>query len=103
MKRYDETFKEVYEGLPTPVCGEKNVRHECYKCKLYSSDNIIRCGFIDALEAENLCIGVCPICGGITLEEEITSSNPGAMIECIEDNCDYRCNQFLDYQDFKRL
>lgn len=96
-------MKDLYNSLPTPACGSKEITGECYKCIFNQEDSIIRCDFIKALEEKNLYTGKCPICNGITLEEEITSSNPGAMTVCIEKGCDYRCNQFLDYEEFKRF
>lgn len=43
----------------------------------------------------------CPECGGLIIDEEITSSNPGAMTYCT--SCNYRMNQFLTWEDFKEM
>ncbi len=43
----------------------------------------------------------CPICNSRIQYQEITPTNPGAMTWCTNDNCDYRYNQFMNYEDFK--
>ena len=45
----------------------------------------------------------CPLCGNNMQYQEITSSNSGAMTWCTNKDCDYRYNQFLDYEDFKKF
>lgn len=90
-------MKKIFESLPMPKCGEKSTIG-CYDC-IGQND----CEFLQALDDKGLSMGTCPKCGGRMLEESITSSNPAAMAVCIEDNCDYKCNQFLSYEDFKTL
>lgn len=102
-EKYKANLKAKFKSLPLGLCKEKVNMKECHGCVFNEANSIIRCNYTTALDKENICTGTCPVCGGITLEEEVTSSNPGAMTECTNINCDYRCNQFLDYEDFKRL
>ena len=89
-------MKTIFESLPMPKCGEKSTEG-CYDC-IGQND----CEFLKTVnELPNMYLGTCPICGGTTMNEEITSTNPGAMTISMSDNCDYRCNQFLDYEDFR--
>ena len=91
-------MKKLFKSLPMPKCGKKSTQG-CYDC-IGKND----CNFLKALDIlHDMYLGTCPICGGTTMSEEITSSNPTAMTMCMEDNCDYRCNQFLDYEDFKEF
>ena len=103
IKKFSVDLKEKFRSLPLGLCKDKTDMKECSGCIFNKSNSIIRCGYIETLDKDNLCTSTCPICGSITLEEEVTSSNPGAMTECTNKDCDYRCNQFLDYEDFKRL
>ena len=43
----------------------------------------------------------CPLCGAKLLEENTESLY--AMTMCSNEECDYRYNAVLDYEDFKEL
>lgn len=86
-------MKTIFEALPMPACGQKSTTG-CYDC--IDKNN---CAFLKALDEKHLSIDTCPKCGGRLLDQSTTSSNAAAMAVCVEDNCDYRCNQFLSYED----